>query len=155
MGQPKPPQQMQDEINSLMAQYQAMYNGGQPQQQQKATAVGERGEFVKVSGIDEVEEAPTRLDGTATLFFDFKNRVFWSKKYSNGGHTIQAFRFEPINTSEPQKQEEEIDYTAAFENIPDPTEERFGKIETTLAEILEALKTPKQRREKEAPKDEI
>lgn len=153
----KSPEQMQQEINQLMGQYQNMFNqAAQPTQSTKPQAVGERGEFVKVSDFNEVEDAPTRLDGTATLFFDFKNRVFWSKKFSNGGHSIQAFKFEPVNVEDPIKVDDSIDYTKAFEDVPDPTEERFSKLESSVGEILALIKPSKpQKKEKEAPKDEI
>lgn len=149
----KSPEQMQQEINQLMGQYQNMF--GQVQQPAKPQSMGERGEFVKVSDFSsEVEDAPTRLDGTPTLFFDFSNRVFWSKKFSNGGHSIQAFKFEPVNTPEPSKATDAIDYTKVFDDMPDPTEERFNKLEDAVSEILTLLK-PKAKKEKEAPKDEI
>lgn len=149
----KPPEQMQQEINQLMGQYQNMFGqAGQPTS--KPQAVGERGEFVKVSSFEEVEEYPTRLDGTATLFFDFKNRVFWSKKFSNGGHSIQAFKFEPVNNAEPLKTEEEIDYTKMLDDVPDPNEERFSRIESILEQLL-IQQNPKPKKQKEAPVDEI
>ncbi|MEG2924495.1 MAG: hypothetical protein RR848_08495 [Oscillospiraceae bacterium] len=153
--QQKSPQQMQEELNQLMAQYSNMFNAVPNGQPQKAAAVGDKGEFVKVANFQEVEEYPTRLDGTATLLFDFNNRVFWSKKFANGGHSIQAFKFEPVNNAEPVKSDTETDYTKILEDMPDATEERFSKLENSISELSKLLKTSKEKPKKEMPKDEI
>lgn len=157
--QQKSPQQMQEEYQALMAQYTNMFNQQQPQQnKQQNPAVSEKGQFVKVANFEEVSEYPTSLDGTATLFFDFKNKVFWSKKFLNGGHSIQAFTFQPVNSTEntKSKDDEEIDYTKELENIKDPTTERLDKLEKMI-ESLASKKTPvgRPKKEKEDIKDEI
>lgn len=149
---------MQNEFNSLMAQYQTLSanNTMLTQPGKGSTAVSEKGEFIKVKNFDEVKDYPTRLDGTATLFFDFENKVFWSKKFINGGHAIQAFKFDPINNAETPKEEpaNEIDYTDLFENVSDATEERFTKIESMLADLLNKKEhKPKIQNSRKEPKD--
>lgn len=63
------------------------------------TAVSVSGDYKIIEKYAEVENTPTRLDGTATLFFDFDNMVFWSKKFVNGQHAIQSYKFLPINNN--------------------------------------------------------
>lgn len=155
--QPKSPQQLMDEYANTMAQYQAMMSGQakQPPIMPQNTSVSERGQFVKVASFEEVKDYPTSLDGTATLFFDFEHRVFWSKKFLNGSHAIQAFKFEPINSAETSTaKEEEVDYTKELEAIPDPTTERLDKLEKMIESLI-VKKSPTKTKKAEEVKNEI
>ena len=140
----KTPEQLNQEYAQLMQQYQNMYRAvnmqGPPQMQMQnlsnQSAVSTSGDYKIVEKYADVENTPTRLDGTASLFFDFTNMVFWSKKFINGQHAIQAYKFMPINTtgdnpenkSEPVKQES----TAADNSLLESILDRLTALEESL-----------------------
>lgn len=112
----KSPEQFAQEYNSALTAYQNLYKNlnymnpyaqmpGQmaaPQSQVNnpvGNSVSTQGDYKIVSKYEEVANTPTRLDGTASLFFDFDHMIFWSKKFVNGQHSIQAYGFSPINNS--------------------------------------------------------
>lgn len=102
----KSPEQYQQEYQQIMQNYQNMYNRvapnqGQPQANQASQVASSPlagGEYKYITKPEDVETYPTRVDGTATLLIDFDNGVFWSKKFENGQHSIQTYKFFPMNT---------------------------------------------------------
>lgn len=149
--QQKSPQQMQNEYNQAMQQYQNLY-GQYNQSQQLPNNISQNsniqniglttsGLFRSVSGADEVTESPTALDGSATLFFDFANKVFWSKKYVSGRHEIQAYEFKAINSIVDNKKvvDDEIDLEKELINlepIKTITDERLDRIEKMIESLI-------------------
>ena len=139
----KTPEQLAQEYNNLMQNYQNIYNANQMLQKTNIApamnapamptnqVVSNTGDYKTVEKFADVETSPTRLDGTATLFFDFNNMVFWSKKFINGQHTIQAYKFCPIN-------KEPID---TVEDKPADThnEKMDSELSDTLKTIIERL----------------
>ena len=108
----KTPEQINQEYNQIMQQYQNMYRNINPVMQlnngfnnnynnvvTSQPAVSVSGDYKIIEKYAEVENTPTSLDGTASLFFDFDNMVFWSKKFVNGQHAVQAYKFMPINNN--------------------------------------------------------
>ena len=91
-GMMKSPEQIQQEMNQLMQQYNSMYQNmsnrmpmNEPAQIVNDTfANRRRGEYSEVHDPSEVEQASVPMDGTPRLFFDFKNKRFWAKKYEYG-----------------------------------------------------------------------
>lgn len=67
------------------------------QMQKSNPAINSRGVFVEVKDFKEVEMYPVSTDGTPTLFFNFDQMIFWSKKFVNGKNAIQTFYFAPLN----------------------------------------------------------
>lgn len=67
-----------------------------PQSQPNA-AMNNRGDYIRIKDYSEVETYPCRADGVATLFFNFENMTFYSKKILNGKVAIQPFAFSPMN----------------------------------------------------------
>ena len=137
MGFPaKTPEQLAQEYNSLLTNYQNVYRNMQPMaavpsQTPNVNAVSNAGDYRLVNKYDEVINTPTRLDGTASLFFDFDNMVFWSKKFVNGQHTIQAYKFMPINNSPEQ--------TDTVENKSDDSKSNELDILSTIVDRLDKL----------------
>lgn len=149
----KSQEQLNQEMQMLqqkMSEYQNMvsqFNNGfsKPQTVQplpQNSGLTSKGQFIGVTSIDEVTDAPTALDGSATLFIDFKNKVFWSKKFVSGSHQIQAYKYEPINVASATVQAEEtIDFTKELENmeILEPNNERIDKLEEMMKELLNRI----------------
>lgn len=134
---PKTPEQLQNEMQTTIDQYQNMFQSYQMAPQTQHPPARRGGEYFEVADAHEMEEAPTRLDGTAALFFDFKNRVFWSKKYVNGGHSIQTYRFEPILSSS-LTAEEDVDYTKELEEKPkENNNDSMEEIKELLLKLVE------------------
>lgn len=140
------PQQLQQEYSNLMQQYQNLYGANNQQNQSlniSSNIPSTNGTYTKVSSYNEVENFPTSTDGTATLFFDFEHGVFWSKKFVNGQHTIQAFTFRPLNqNADAQKTETNIVKEVAREQtemVTEPSKEDIYYNE--LSERLEKLET--------------
>lgn len=100
-GMMKSPEQIQQEINQLMQQYNSMYQNmsNRMQTNEPAQIVNDtfanrrRGEYSEVHDPSEVEQASVPMDGTPRLFFDFKNKRFWAKKYENGQTYITPYSF--------------------------------------------------------------
>lgn len=154
----KSPEQLQAEYNQAMQQYQAMYKNlanppsqlglqqpGFPQQQsfqqqsqpqqQANSSVSTIGSYQVVNSYKEVEDTPVSFDGSATLFFDFNNMIFWSKKFVDGQGRIQAFRFTPLNvvSNDDTKQE-----TVEKQEEPDSSDilvQILGRIEALEARM--------------------
>jgi hypothetical protein len=124
-GALKTPEQLSQEYAAMMQQYQTMYRNLNPvpnniynNQTVQQNAVSTAGDYRIVDKYEEVENTPTRLDGTASLFFDFDNMVFWSKKFVNGQHAIQSYKFMPINNNSeptPTLEEDSPNETESFE----------------------------------------
>lgn len=152
----KTPQQMQNEFGQLMRQYQSMYESmTQPHVMDPQCsrfdngnaipANRRRGEFIEVLGPKEVEEAAVRMDGTPTLFINFKAGMFWAKKYQNGAARVTPYTFAPMSDSgnfSSESQDSIPDYTkelAVDEPEPDPMDTRLTKLETMMARMYERM----------------
>lgn len=144
------PQQYADEFGRLMQSYNNVYNQYNPAYTPAPAPVPTPppaptgGEWRYVKSLEEVENTPTRVDGTATLLVDFSNGVFWSKKFNNGQHIIQAYKFMPLNTSK--------------EDIPPAEEKKLVDNNDVLASIIKRLdniedRLPKQKEKKEDVND--
>lgn len=134
---PKTPEQIQNEMQASLDQYQNMFQSYQMTQPQVRQQSRRGGEYYEVVDVHDMEEAPTRLDGTPALFFDFKNRVFWSKKYVNGAHSIQTYRFEPILSSS-EVAEEPRDYTKELDEKPiENNSDSISEIKELLLKLVE------------------
>lgn len=142
---PKSPQQLQAEIESALNQYRETFNTyrttAPPAYISPNGGTRRSGEYVEVADYQEMENADTRLDGVPTLFVDFKNRVFWSKKWVNGGHSVQAFHFEPIiGAPVSSEQQDPIDYVEDLNEKPeDKSEERLQNLEKTMGSLQEMM----------------
>lgn len=155
-GTMKTPQQMQNELGQLMRQYQSMYesmaqppvmepqcarqNGGNAN-----LALRRRGEFVEVLDPKEVEEAAVRMDGTPTLFVNFKAGIFWAKKYQDGAARVTPYTFAPMAGSggfQSEPQESIPDYTKELVDDgpePDLMDARIAKLETMMGQLYERM----------------
>ena len=149
----KTPEQINQEYNQIMQQYQNMYrninpaitpnNNFNPNYTPPTTtqnAVSVAGDYRIVEKYSEVENTPTRLDGTASLFFDFDNMVFWSKKFVNGQHAIQSYKFMPINNN--------TDVNIASVEEPAAENKPKSELEGVLTEILARLKALEEKQTK-------
>lgn len=122
-------------VDQLYAQYKQM-EAQLAQQQQfdfSNPAMSQRGLFMQVKDYKEVDNYPVPTDGTPTLFFDFANMVFYSKKFANGQSCIQGFVFAPMNGGSPEKQQEPA---------PAPTQQpvkQEPQIDPVLTAIFEKL----------------
>lgn len=142
----KTPEQLQMEYNNLMQQYQGAFNRNNPmfsypQTNMQTPALSNKGTYQYVKDIKEVENTPVALDGSASLFFDFDNGVFWSKKYENGQHKIQTFIFKAYNGNEPLNSGE--NKADKGEKEPDKIkllEERISKLESNLNKVKKETK---------------
>jgi hypothetical protein len=140
-GALKTPEQINQEYASMMQQYQNMYRNINPMPNTmynnppaQQNAVSTAGDYKIVNKYEEVENTPTRLDGTASLFFDFDNMVFWSKKFVNGQHAVQAYKFMPINNNSEQTN------TSAEETTPKEPELFENKVLKLLEDLSERVK---------------
>lgn len=117
----------QPDLNALIAQAQKLqsqnpYNpANQPNQ-----AMTNRGDYVVIKDYKEVETTPARADGIATLFFDYANMIFYSKKLLNGKAVVQNFNFSIPNAI----QDGETTPQGNGENAP--TEPKNDKIDILL-----------------------
>lgn len=145
---PKTPEQLQNEMQASIEQYQNMFQAYQnpPQAQRQQARRG--GEYFEVCDAHEMEESPTRLDGTPALFFDFKNRIFWAKKYVNGAHSIQTYRFEPILSSNPVSEET----PDSFQNSDQTPRESNDSIDEIKQLLLKLVEKEEQRGSKRSAK---
>ena len=91
------PQYFQQQFDSQMQQYTNLYNQNRPIQPTNAGFVGQY-----VSSYEEVEKGQVNMNGIPTMYV--ANGVFWVKKFVNGQAYINAYRFEPMNSTgtEPQ-----------------------------------------------------
>lgn len=151
----KTPEQLAQEYNQIMQQYQNMYRNIAPGMSNINTspntnninnyanqnAVSSSGDYKIIEKYSEVENTPTRLDGTASLFFDFDNMVFWSKKFVNGQHAIQSYKFMPINTNADVSTSQTVEEQAAEEN----NSSDVNKILQDILARLSALEESKHR----------
>lgn len=152
-GMMKSPEQIQNEINQLMRQYQSTYQTMmntqvmiEPMQSGMTDTQGRRrGEFIEVLDPDEVEKAPVRMDGSPTLFICFKSGLFWAKKYVNGAAHVTPYSFSPLVTSgvAEQVQESVPDYTKELdltsEQSADDTSDRLSRLEGMMAQMYERV----------------
>lgn len=149
----------QQDLGALIEQAQKMYsqNPYNPQMQPNS-AMNNRGDYVRINDYKEVENAPARTDGVATLYFDFANNVFYSKKLSNGKTSIQPFSFSVLNgvgeeQAEPQKAEE----VAEAQPQPDKIDlliDYVGKVEKKLNTVIKDVNKIKKEK-KAVNKDEV
>lgn len=156
-GMMKSPEQIQQEINQLMQQYNSMYQSmsnrvpmNEPAQIVNDTfANRRRGEYSEVHDPSEVEQASVPMDGTPRLFFDFKNKRFWAKKYENGQTYITPYSFGSLmqNSSDAvsftPSSESSVDYTKELSTQNEPKEEssdaRLDRLEAMMGQILERM----------------
>lgn len=156
-GMMKSPEQIQQEMNNLMQQYNNMYRNMNmaPQMNTPAQIVSDtfasrrKGEYSEVLDPSEVESASVPMDGTPRLFFDFKNKRFWSKKYENGQTYVTPYSFMSLmqtsseNTVSFAASESNIDYTKelATQNEPqeENTDDRLNRLEQMMAALLERV----------------
>lgn len=90
----KTPDQLAQELQQMIA--------NNPYAQPSAPnnpAMDNRGDYMEVKDPKVVETYPARIDGKATLFFDFEHWTFCSKKLINGKPSLQWFCFQPLNNS--------------------------------------------------------
>lgn len=102
-GMPTP--YAQQDLGALIAKAQQLQaqNPYMPQLQPNA-AMNNRGDYMRITDYKEVETAPARTDGIASLYFDFSNNLFYSKKLVNGKPSIQTFSFSVVNAVGDQPQ---------------------------------------------------
>lgn len=108
------PEQIQAEYNQIMNNYRNIYDrASQLQglnynlpQNIPAPTIQNGGDYRYVNSYEDVVNASTRLDGTATLFVNFANGIIWSKKFVNGTHEIQTFKFYPLVNTETKENEQ-------------------------------------------------
>ena len=108
-----------------------------------------RGEYSEVHDPSEVEQASVPMDGTPRLFFDFKNKRFWAKKYENGQTYITPYSFGSLmqNSSDAvsftPSSESSVDYTKELSTQNEPKEEssdaRLDRLEAMMSQILERM----------------
>jgi len=134
-GQPQMPQNPQALIDMIKQNYTPQYNQYMQQMQQQAppqqntNGKSMSGAYFSVSNYSEVEQSSTPIDGTASLFFDFSNGTFWSKKFVNGRHEIQAYYFKPIVSVESQVN---CDSDKQDDKTTDSLNRRITRIEKAL-----------------------
>lgn len=109
------PQYFQQQFESQMQQYNNLYN--QNKNMTSANSNGFIGQYV--SSYEEVEKGQVNMNGIPTMYV--ANGVFWIKKFVNGQAYINAYRFEPMNSSgEPQNQntsQNEPDFNAFMQAV--------------------------------------
>lgn len=137
--QPKSPQQLQAEINTMLqTQYTPYFNALQQQQQNVQSPIPNQpctsGMYDKVTSYQDVENYPTPTNGTAVLLFNYEQGVFYSKKFVNGQSVIQTFTFIPLNNNDNKVEEQ-----------PQSTEEKILAYLDSLSERLTKLETRKPR----------
>lgn len=156
-GMMKSPEQIQQEMNQLMQQYQSMYQsmGNRPQMSDPTQVVNDtfanrrRGEYSEVHDPSEVEQASVPMDGTPRLFFDFKNKRFWAKKYEKGQTYITPYSFGSLmqNSSDAvsftPSTESTVDYTKELSTQNEPeannADARLDRLEQMMSTILERM----------------
>lgn len=155
-GMMKSPEQIQQEMNQLIQQYNNMYqNMNNRPMTEPAQIVNDtfanrrRGEYSEVHDPSEVEQASVPMDGTPRLFFDFKNKRFWAKKYENGQTYITPYSFGSLmqNSSDAvsfnPSSESSVDYTKELSTQNEPKEEssdaRLDRLEAMMSQILERM----------------
>ena len=152
----KTPEQLAQEYQQIMQNYQNLYRNLNPNmsmnpmqnnfQSPASQSVSTNGDYRAVKNFSEVEQAPTRLDGTASLFFDFDNMVFWSKKFINGQHMIQPYKFMALNNDnvpeEPAKEstKEDSNLLATLTDMLDKLTNRLDKLEQNFNAYTEPKK---------------
>lgn len=95
-------------------------------------AMNNRGDYIRITDYKEVETYPCRADGVATLFFNFENMTFYSKKILNGKAAIQSFVFSPMNmtgTDIPQEEQKQAVEPVEVESKPDALNMILAKME--------------------------
>lgn len=134
-GSGKSLEQLMQENQMLQSQM----SGYAPPQavQQPIPMMQRRGEYVNVKSVDEMHSAATRLDGTPTLFIDEEHGVFWSKKYVNGSHSVQAFSFAPLVTQEAQN---DPSIKIVDDTPDDKVNSRLTTLESNVSEIGDMVK---------------
>lgn len=143
----------QNNIDQLYQQYQQLQqNNPYNPNTQPNNAVNNRGDYITVRDYQQVETTPARTDGVATLFFDFDNKIFYSKKLLNGKPSIQTFTFDFLNGSnsndiKPVDQETtnpqdtpKIDYNEVLSELVN----RFDKVERKLKKLEKQNKISKE-----------
>lgn len=83
-------------------------------------SMGQRGDFVEIKDDRVIDNYPARTDGVPTLFFNYSNMTFTSKKLINGKTCQQTFQFAPVNATSPDQIEE---VKAEAQPAPDKTKE--------------------------------
>lgn len=124
----KSPDQLAQELQQMLANNPYAQPSNNP-------AMDNRGDYMEIKDPKMVETYPARIDGKATLFFDFDHWTFCSKKLINGKPSLQWFCFQPLNNSADTPTEPEVQ----------PVSEELQTAQNTLAEgsaldiILEKL----------------
>lgn len=143
----------QNNIDQLYQQYQQLQqNNPYNPNTQPNNAVNNRGDYITVKDYQQVETTPARTDGVATLFFDFDNKIFYSKKLLNGKPSIQTFTFDFLNGSSPNDTKPMEPESANTEDSVQPnynevlTEliNRFDKMERKIKKIEKQNKLSKE-----------
>lgn len=96
-----------NQINMLKQQQQQLQFGNPVQNSMPQVNVMQRGEFVVVNDIKDVENYPAPIDGTPVLIFINGKQIFYNKKFENGNTKCQPNIHQPYNNGEPEKKEEE------------------------------------------------
>jgi hypothetical protein len=145
--QPKTPQQLQLELNSMLQnQYAPIYNAFQQQNNVQSPISNQpctSGVYDKVTNYQEVENYPTPTNGTAILLFNYEQGIFYSKKFVNGQSVIQPFTFMPLNNNSETNTANSTNNTA--EEQPQSTEDKILSYLESLTQRVEKLETRKQR----------
>lgn len=123
---------------------QMMQNNPFNPQSQPNAAMNNRGDYIRIKDYSEVETYPCRADGVATLFFNFENMTFYSKKILNGKVAIQPFAFSPMNMTGVDVSNEEskaVDPAEVEPAKPNPLDMILNKMEQMEKTIKNQGKT--------------
>ena len=98
-------------------------------------SVLQKGEFIVVNDIKDVENYPAPIDGTPVLIFVNGKNVFYNKKFENGNTKCQPNIHQPYNNGEPEKRE--------MENTTETKDNEIMKVLVDITQRLEKLETKK------------
>lgn len=107
-------------------------------------AMGQRGDFVEIKDDRAIDNFPARTDGMPTLFFNYGNMTFTSKKLVNGKSCQQTFQFAPLNAmAEEVRTDEEPSKDKVLHMLLDKME-NMEKILERNSKDIDSLKQNKE-----------
>jgi hypothetical protein len=128
--QPRTPQELS---NIIQNQYAPMYNQLQGMMhnnnQMQNVNVLQRGEFIFVKTLEDMQSYAPPTDGTPVLIFIAEKGVFYNKKFTNGATTCQPYIYNVYNNGEQQQETSEVSNSEILNAIKDISD-RVTKLET-------------------------
>lgn len=132
---------LSNQLNNLRQQQQQLQaNSHLVNNAMPHTNVLQRGEFIVVNTIEDVENYPAPIDGTPVLIFVNGKNVFYNKKFENGNTKCQPNIHQPYNNGEPEKN----DVIVAEEKTSRTSEQEIMETLLSINQRLEKLEAAKK-----------